>query len=76
MCKSTQEKPRCLKLKLISLNGNLLTPRTIPELLKAQGMVIAPVPTMEVQTEKIIVNAPCFFSVSILIRFLMVITSS
>lgn len=41
-----------------------MTPRTIPELLKAQGIVIAPVPTMEVQTEKIIVNAPCFFSLS------------
>jgi hypothetical protein len=65
MCKSKQGKQLCSILKLISENDNLLTPKTIPELLKAQGMVIAPVPTMEVQTEKIIVNAPCFFSLSI-----------
>ncbi len=41
-----------------------MTPRTIPELLKPQGIMIAPVPTMEVHTEKIIVNAPCFLSLS------------
>ena len=58
------------KTKTNLKKGNLLTPRTIPELLKAQGIVIAPVPTMEVQTEKIIVNAPCFFSLSILLRFI------
>jgi len=45
-----------------------MTPRTNPELLNAQGRVIAPVPTIEVQIEKIIVSAPCFYLLSLAIE--------
>lgn len=41
-----------------------IIPRTNPELLNAQGREIAPVPTIEVQIEKIIVVAPCFYLLS------------
>ena len=54
----------------------LHTPRTMPELLNAQGIVMAPVPTIDVQTENIIVNAPCFFSPSKLFNKELFNTSS